>query len=317
MESPIFIVGCERSGNTLLRLMLNQSPILHIPSESGFLDKLRKQEELYGDFTKSHQRWFFIRDLQTNKATSKTYSFPVFKLTVEEAEVALAQAAPTNYPGAVSALFKATAHKYGKEQWGDKTPRYIFNIPWLAEAFPQAKFIHIIRDGRDVASSIIRAGWVNNFVKAAYYWREKVEAGISAGETLEKQRYYELQYEQLVITPEETMKNLCNWLGLEYFPGMLQQHENAANYISGDWHLHKMVAKPIDASRAYVWKKQLSKRQIADFESVAGDLLQRFDYEIIGAKVPFYLRAARVVREKIKSSLKNNAPGVLKQLGIN
>ena len=113
------------------------------------------------------------------------------------------------------------------------------------------------------------------------------------------------------------MKNLCNWLGLEYFPGMLQQHENAANYISGDWHLHKMVAKPIDASRAYVWKKQLSKRQIADFESVAGDLLQRFDYEIIGAKVPFYLRAARVVREKIKSSLKNNAPGVLKQLGIN
>ncbi|MDE5117369.1 MAG: sulfotransferase, partial [Trichodesmium sp. St2_bin2_1] len=185
MESPIFIVGCERSGNTLLRLILNQSPVLYIPSESGFLDKLRKQQELYGDFTELHQRWFFIRDLQTNKATSKTHSFPIFKLTLEEAEVAIAETAPTNYSGAAFALFQAATRKQGKQYWGDKTPRYIFDIPWLAEAFPQAKFIHIIRDGRDVASSLIKAGWVNNFVKAAYYWQKKVEAGISARKILE------------------------------------------------------------------------------------------------------------------------------------
>ena len=231
MESPIFIVGCERSGNTLLRLILNQSPVLYIPSESGFLDKLRKQQELYGDFTELHQRWFFIRDLQTNKATSKTHSFPIFKLTLEEAEVAIAETAPTNYSGAAFALFQAATRKQGKQYWGDKTPRYIFDIPWLAEAFPQAKFIHIIRDGRDVASSLIKAGWVNNFVKAAYYWQKKVEAGISARKILEKRRYYELNYEQLVMYPEETLKDLCNWLRLEYVPSMLQQNKNATNYI--------------------------------------------------------------------------------------
>ena len=123
MESPIFIVGCERSGNTLLRLILNQSPVLYIPSESGFLDKLRKQQELYGDFTELHQRWFFIRDLQTNKATSKTHSFPIFKLTLEEAEVAIAETAPTNYSGAAFAFFQAATRKQGNQYWGDKTPR--------------------------------------------------------------------------------------------------------------------------------------------------------------------------------------------------
>ena len=316
MESPIFILGCERSGTTLLRLMLNQSPVLYIPGESGFLDKLRKQQELYGDFTQPYQRWFFIRDLQTSKATSTTYSFPIFKLTIEEAEMALAETAPTNYPGAASALFQAAARKQGKQYWGDKTPRYIFKISWLAEAFPQAKFIHVIRDGRDVASSLIKAGWVNNFVKAAYYWHEKVEAGISSGKTLDKQRYYELNYEQLVMYPEETLKDLCNWLELEYVPSMLQQNENATNYISGDWHLHEMVAKPVDSSRAYAWKQQLSPRQVADFESVAGELLEELGYEVTGAKVPFYLITTRSLMEKLKSNLRSNAPTILRQLGL-
>ena len=317
MESPIFIVGCERSGNTLLRLILNQSPVLYIPSESGFLDQLRKQQELYGDFTELHQRWFFIRDLQTNKATSKTHSFPIFKLTLEEAEVAIAETAPTNYSGAAFALFQAATRKQGKQYWGDKTPRYIFDIPWLAEAFPQAKFIHIIRDGRDVASSLIKAGWVNNFVKAAYYWQKKVEAGISARKILEKRRYYELNYEQLVMYPEETVKDLCNWLRLEYVPSMLQQNKNATNYISGDWHLHEMLAKPIDPSRAYAWKQQLFSRQVADFESVAGELLKELGYEVTGVKVPFYLRTTRSLMEKLKSNLRSNAPKILRQLGIN
>ena len=118
--------------------------------------------------------------------------------------------------------------------------------------------------------------------------------------------------------PEETVKYLCNWLRLEYVPSMLQQNKNATNYIPGvHWHLHEMLAKPIDPSRAYAWKQQLFSRQVADFESVAGELLKELGYEVTGVKVPFYLRTTRSLMEKLKSNLKSNAPKILRQLGIN
>ena len=316
MEAPIFIVGCDRSGTTLLRIMLNQSPILHVPNESGFLTKFRNQQGVYGDFTQPYQRWFFIRDLQTNKATSKTFSFQIFKLTLEEAEAALAEAAPTDYIGAASALFRASAHKHGKQQWGDKTPRHVLHIPWLAEAFPQAKFVQVIRDGRDVAISLLKAGWVSSFLQAAHHWQERVEAGRTAGSALGQDRYYELRYEQLVMHPEETLKALCSWLGLEYIPQMERYYENAADYIITNWHLHEMVTKPVDSSRAHAWKQKLSRGEIADFESVAGDLLRKLGYEVSGATVPFWLRGSRSAVQSLKPHLKKTT-GILRKIGAN
>jgi hypothetical protein len=315
MEQPIFIIGCDRSGNTLLRVMLNQSSVLHIPKESGFITKLWKQQELYGDFTQPYQRWFFIRDLQTYKATSQTFSFPIFELTLEEAEEALAKIAPTNYPGATTALFKAAAHKKGKQRWGDKTPAYVLQLNCLAEAFPHAKFVHIIRDGRDVSASIIKAGWLNSFIKTAEYWHKRVKTAMEAGVTLGNSRYYELRYEQLVLYPEQTLKDLCTWLDLEYTPMMLEHQRNASNYVS-NWQGHNMVKKPIDSSRVYAWKTQLSQRQLADFESVAGELLKELGYEFVGVKVPFWLKGIRFIAQNLKSQL-SNTPAILRKLGVN
>ena len=294
--------------------MLNQSPSLHIPSESWFLPKLRRHQDLYGDFTQAYQRWFFIRDLQTNKATSTTFTFPIFELTFDEAEAALAKVAPTDYPGAATALFMASARKQNKQQWGDKSPRHVFDIPWLAAAFPTAKFVHITRDGRDVAISLLKAGWVRNYLQAAHHWRDRVEAGISAGYSLGQTRYYELRYEQLVMHSEAALRELCSWLGLDYTPLMLQYHTTAANHISRDWHLHQQVAKPIDPSRAYAWKQKLSQRQIADFESVAGEVLRKLGYEVNGATVPFWLRGVRFGIQSLKPHLKKT-PEILRKIG--
>ncbi|MDY7020841.1 MAG: sulfotransferase [Cyanobacteriota bacterium] len=136
--APIFIIGCDRSGTTLLRLMLIQSSILHIPQESMFVNLLQKDPEIYGDFTQAYQRWFLIRDLQTNPATPESFTFPIFNLTLEQAETALAQAAPTNIAGAISTLFITSAQTIGKQRWGDKTPRHVKHISRLASAFPDA-----------------------------------------------------------------------------------------------------------------------------------------------------------------------------------
>jgi hypothetical protein len=305
MKSPVFIVGCDRSGTTLLRLMLNQSSELYITPETKFLIPLQENQAIYGDFTQPYQRYFFIRDLQTNPATSKTFTFAVLGLTIAEAESALAQAAPTDFAGAAEAIFTTVAQKKHKQRWGDKTPHQIQNISFLAEAFASAKFVHIIRDGRGVAVSIRKAGWHGGKIsKIAQYWQQQVNAGISAGKTLDSSRYYEVFYEQLLQQPEVTLRDLCDWLYLEYTPQMLKYYHDASSNIQPEHiNLFELNQKPIDASRAYAWKYQLSKQDLADFESLAGNLLQKLGYELDGAKISLWIRLIRIVKQYFKPLL--------------
>lgn len=312
-HSPLFIVGCDRSGTTLLRLMLIQSPHLHIPQESYFYSILQKPHDIYGNFTLPYQRWFFIRDLQTNSANRKTFTFPVFNLSVEAAESILAEAAPLTVANAIATLFMASAKQLNKDLWGDKTPSHILHIPSLAETYPDAKFIHIIRDGRDVAVSLRKAGWVSNFFEAGNFWKKRVKTGQEAGKALVAQRYCEVYYEKLVLQPYETLLNLCNWLGLEYTPEMLTYYQHSDTCIPQEYtHLFELIDKPVDPSRVYAWKRSLSPIEIADFESVAGDLLVDLGYELSGAKVPLPVKTVRLLRDnlgpfsyKIRTLLKN------------
>ena len=302
--SPVFIVGCDRSGTTLLGMMLNQSPMLHITPETKFLMALKDNQELYGDFQEAYQRYFFIRDLQTNKATAKTFTFQVLGLNIAEAETILKQAAPTNFYGASQAIFKASAAEKNKQRWGDKTPHQVRDIATLARAFPDAQFVHIIRDGRDVAMSIRKAGWLKgNMLAIAEYWQKQVSAGISAGRNLHdsQARYYEVYYEQLLQQPEATLKDLCSWLDLEYTPQMLEYYRDASSYIQPEHsNLFKLNQKPLDASRAYAWKNKMSKADRADFESVAQKLLSELGYELSGTKISLETKLTRTIKNRLK-----------------
>ena len=299
MKSPVFIVGCDRSGTTLLRLMLNQSSEIYITPETKFLIPLQEQT-IYGDFTQPAQRYFFIRDLQTNRATSKTFTFSVLGLTIAEAETALAQAAPTDFTGAAEAIFTAVARKHNKQRWGDKTPHQVQNISSLAKMFPNAQFIHMIRDGRGAAVSIRKAGWHNgNLLKIAQYWQKQVNAGIKAGRALDSSRYYEVYYEKLLTQPEVTLRDLCNWLHLEYTPQMLEYYRDANSNIQPEHQeLFKLNQKPIDAGRIDAWKSQLSEQDTADFESIAANMLQKLGYELDGAKIAPEIKLTRALKHR-------------------
>ncbi len=304
---PVFIVGCDRSGTTLLRLMLVKSPVLHIPAETRFLTSLKKKSRVYGDFAQAYRRRTFVNDLKSNKATSTTYTFPAFKLTEEEAEKALAGAAPTNYPGAAAALFAASAHKVNKKRWGDKTPKQVSDILWLARAFPNAQFIHVIRDGRDVAASILKAGWTKDAFEAAYYWVKQVQAGRKAGLSLGDERYREVRYEKLIAQPEATLKKLCDWLHIEYTGEMLKYYKDSHAVIPKEHaSLFELADKPLESSRVYAWKRNLSKWKIGVFESTQSSLLKELGYEVTGTKVPLWWRSffalKKIIYKKRKKS---------------
>lgn len=296
LSSPVFIVGCSRSGTTLLRLMLTQSATLHIPAESEFLLTLCDRQDDYGDFAQAHQRWYFIRDLQTTEVSMGASSFPIFGLTEEEAEQTLASTAPTDFAGASAALFSAAARKQGKSRWGDKTPHYVRHIEWIATAFPDAKFVHMIRDGRDVARSRVQAGFSPTLRHSARHWKREVNLGRTAGLPLGPDRYFELFYEKLVREPESTLRTLCDWLELPFEAAMLSFHQEEDPYIPEEHaHLHQRIDQPIDPSRAQAWKRMLSRREVAEIEDVAGSLLRELGYELTGARPPRWKQALRTL----------------------
>ena len=315
-EPPLFIVGCSRSGTTLLRLMLTQHPQLHIPPESEFLLSLHENTSHYGNLTEPHQRWFFIRDLQTTEVSMGAYAFPIFDLSVHEAETALADQAPTDFAGAADALFCASARKHGKQRWGDKTPHYVRHIEWLSEAFPESQFVHMIRDGRDVARSRVQAGFTVSMRRSARHWKEEVQKGCRAGRRLPARRYRELFYEHLVRNPESVLRDLCGWLDLEFTEALFAFDESGDASVPDEHaHLHEKLNTPVDSSRAHAWKGSLRSREVADVEAEAGDLLRELGYELTGARVPLWLRGLRGLHRSTLSYT-GSLVETLRRLGI-
>ncbi|TWT88690.1 Sulfotransferase domain protein [Pseudobythopirellula maris] len=304
-SNPIFIVGCDRSGTTLLRLMLIQHSQVAILRESNFLSVVRDRRDDYGRFDTAWARHAFIRDLQWSQATSKTISFDSFELEVDEALAALEAAAPCELPGAIAALYNAHAAKQGKTIWGDKTPAYILEMEWLAEAFPGARFVHIIRDARDTAHSIVKARFQANYRKAGEMWATRVAAGIAAGKKLGPERYYEMRYEGLLQSTEDELRRMSEWLGIEYESGMLEYYTTSDKNIAKEHtQLFELASKPVDASRAFAWRGSMPRLQVADVEENAGPLLAELGYEVRGAKAPWVVRASRGISRAAFSFVK-------------
>lgn len=307
MERPIFVVGCDRSGTSLLTVMLDQSPTLKMIFEAGFLPRLQEYTSDYGDFSRARHRWYFIRDLQREKATSKTFAFDKFEsLTEEDAERAIRNVAPTDYYGAADALYSAAARKESKSRWGEKMPRYVLQVSWLASKFPDSHIVHIVRDPRDVASSICRAGWKQTLRDAAAYWKKRVIAGRKQGDSIEDDRYHEIRYEELLKSPAETLQDLAVHLDVRFASEMVKNERSATETLP-DAHreayteLFSRLDRPIDPSRAHAWKREMTQSEIADVEDIAAPVMEAFGYEVSGTTVPPLRKGVRWTKEKLIS----------------
>lgn len=315
MSKPVFVVGCDRSGTTLLSLLLSQSPDLHFTLESGFIPDLYDKRADYRDFTTARQRWFFIRDLQNTEATSKTIAFDIFELTEDQAEETISRAAPTNYAGAIDALFSKTAEIKEKNHWGNKTPKYVQYISLLTTLFPGAKIIHIIRDPRDVAASIQKAGWTNTIREAAFIWQNRVGAGLK-GRSLGDDTYYELKYEFLLEHPTNELKKLHNWLEIQYNEDILDQYQSDKDRMSVHKHdkLFDLIGRPIDKTRAFAWKRNMKNADIAEIEEVTGKLIQKLGYELTNTRMPIVRKLYRYTYDFMLSKGKKIGKNISKKL---
>jgi hypothetical protein len=219
--------------------------------------------------------------------------------------------APTgSYVELLDWLVEAYARQRGMtgDIWVDHTPENVNYATALLELFPRAKIVHIVRDGRAVANSILPLDWgPNTIVEAAPWWQANVREGLALEGLLPPEQIVRIVYEDLVRAPEETVRRLCLELDLAYEPRMLRADGfQPPGYTASQ---HELIGRRPDPERATRWKKTLTARQVEMFEGLAGDLLAQLGYPLIygsQARPPTFVeQGAAELKELVRGDIVN------------
>jgi hypothetical protein len=284
-----FIVGVTRSGTTLLRLMLDSHPKLTIPPETHFLPRLIRLADKPE-----------MKPGKVARRVSKHRRWGDFEISREELAQALREQRELNGTTAARAFYDLYARKQGSRRWGDKTPGYQIRMLKLKKALPEARFIHVIRDGRDVVLSQARkASEPTPLETAAKRWRSRVLATRLRARRLDAGSYLEVRFEDLIRDTEETLRRICDFIDLPFDRRMLAYHERAEERlqeiarelpaVEGRGELaaearisaHELTHEPPRQERVEAWRSEMSPENIATFERAAGDLLDELGYELV------------------------------------
>jgi hypothetical protein len=278
-DRPIFLVGIGRSGTTLLRLMLHHHPRIAIPYESHFIVKYHDALAQYGNLAEPDQRGRLVDDLLAEPMLAMwDHEFDRNRVLAEVSEPTLA--------GVLDALYGEYAAAHGKQRWGDKSD-YLERLDVIHELFPCAQFVHIIRDGRDVARSVLKLPWgPDDIIRAAEWWNDHVWVARRMGAILGPSRYLEVRYEALVADPERELRRVCEFLGEDYAPEMLQYHETSASAIPEERRgQHQRVDRAPDPSRASSWRREMHPYDQALFNKFGGRMLNELGYDVPALQV--------------------------------
>jgi len=271
-QPPIFVLGSQRSGTTMLRLMLNNHPNLAIPHESAFITIYFRRLGEYGDLACSANARRLLADIARHPLVQRG------KLIADQ-EAVLARPI-RDYRSFVDAIFGCYAETEGKHRWGDKTPFYTADIDIIRTIFPDAKIVHLVRDGRDVVLSQKSIEWMSgNLPKLVLDWQWKTTIAHKVGAMLGHD-FLEIRYEDLVCGPEEVLRRICSFLGEAYDPAMLNYSDRARAVVPGEslkWHRNSV--RPPDPTQLQKWKRHLSRAERVVFEQLAGETLDLFGYE--------------------------------------
>lgn len=283
-RAPLFVVGFQRSGTTLLRLMLNAHPEIAIPHDSGELwfDYRDKSDGAYGGLASPDLAKRMIEDLLAEPRIKAWQAvLPLGEL--------LAEPLPECFPDVMRRFHEVYARTQGKRFWGDKNTGTLVALDVLNREFPDCRIVHLVRDGRDCALSHASKEYIygyENVLRAAVEWREQTSLCRKMGAMLPRDRFLELRYEDLILAPEAELRKVCAFLGVGYAPQMLDYHrqvdENVPAEKRGLWPL---LDKPPVASNVFKWKAAMSRGDRAVFERNAGDLLKALGYETLPGPV--------------------------------
>ncbi|MFF0574045.1 sulfotransferase family protein [Streptosporangium saharense] len=277
-DRPIFIVGCPRSGTTLLQLMLHSHPRIAIPPETRFMVAAYQRRLRFGDLNDPARR----RELAEWVVGRRQSRFHELRLDGEEVVRQIVEGPPT-LGSALGIVLRFYATQHGKPRWGDKRPSYFQNIDVLLRLFPDAQFVHLIRDGRDCVASLKEMPWYSgNVYSAVSAWAEAIDFARHGAPKLPEGSYHELRYEDLTADPEAQLRRLCDFLGEDFAPEMCEPRRIAGVAVPAHKTWHSRTHGEVTAARAGSWRERLDPWEVSLCESVLGDRLETYGYELTG-----------------------------------
>jgi hypothetical protein len=276
-DRPIFLVGCPRSGTTLLSAILHAHPRIAMPPETRFLLPVYRARVEFGDLTDAENR----RRLAV-RMTGKGTRFRDLGLDRREV-IERIVAAPPTIGSAAGTIWREFARSRGKARWGEKRPAYWRDMSLILRLFPDAQVIHLVRDGRACVASLKQVQWwENGAVGGMAAWTLADRELRRVGRHLPADSYHRLRYEDLLADPRRELTALCSFLGESFAEEMLD-HESAAHDIvpvRKSW--HSRTKGELDPDRIEAWRTTLEPREIGLFEVVARRALRKNGYELSG-----------------------------------
>ena len=280
-----FIIGRARSGTTLLRTMFDAHPNVIIPLESPIIMHLYRK---YGKV----KRWDSETLNSFYEDTLKVKDFCKWEIDNESLRNSiLDQPEDITYKELINLIYLSTVSFFPKSEIqliGDKNPVYSISIKSIILRYPEAKYIHLQRDYRAHILSMLNAGlYAKDVIALAYRWKYSAKI-ISKIKNKFPEKFYSVRYEDLVNDPERYLKEMCDFLGIVFYPDMINYHTKLDEVYSEikdkiEDH-HKRVFQPIDVSRIDSWKQELQKDQILFADAVVGKWAEKEGYERIHKK---------------------------------
>jgi hypothetical protein len=271
-NTPFFIIGSGRSGTTLLRLILAGHSRLHIPPETWFVMYLVEELPLTD----------ILSPAQVERAIAimvEDYRWPDMNIASGDLCRWVAALKEPRLVDIINLVYQQHLEWSGKSRFGDKTPIYFKIVAELATMYPGAKFIHLIRDGRDVAISWIDLNY-DRYYQESFEWtmamnsREKFIHGPHSRQILE------VRYEDLITDVEKTVRQICSFLGEAFEPDMLKWAQLRDLVPERERHIHGKLGKPLSSHAIAVWQRKLSTLECFAMESCMWVDLQRLGYKL-------------------------------------
>lgn len=315
---PIFVVGNSRSGTTMLRLMLTCHPKICIPPEGPFATLLLTKYQQEANWTDARKEEFFDEVLKSQKIHN-------WRIDSSECREFFLGQKIENYSHAVSGIYDCyrAFHDPEAARWGDKSGTVnLKRFKQLCRSLHDRKFVHIVRDGRDVFCSYRGVAGIEHRhspnlptcpLQAAAQWSKRVNAIDHLLNQFESNCSLTIRYEDLVNNQEDTLRKICEFVEEPFSADMMRFAEiNAKKELEPKEFLKwkSKTVEPVTTSQVERWKKELEPDEIAAFELIAKNVLEKFNYQVsnhkttLGWRMRNFQFQGKLVAKRVLSKLK-------------
>jgi Sulfotransferase family len=297
-ERPIIVLGCPRSGTTLMQIMLHSHRRIAIPPETRFVLPVYRRRLRFGDLEQAANRRRLARFIVRGRGRR------FFDLGLDEREtIRRIVAGPPTLGSALAIVFQAYAERFGRSRWGDKRPAYYAYLDVVMRLFPDAQIVSLVRDPRDCVASLKQMPWwKRDSYHSVLAWAQAIDFTDEAARTWPG-AVMRVQYERLVTDPERELTVLCAALGETYDRAMAEPEQLAAVAVPERKYWHENTRTRPRDHRIGRWEADLEPWEVGLCETVLAERMERYGYELSGAGRPRADRLLRYAQVKARVSM--------------